>query len=60
MSYLFYVRVSCKEQYKLIFDVLPFVLSNGANQIVYVYITLLFPQHHESKEGRHKVTNCYK
>jgi hypothetical protein len=42
--------MSWKEQYKLIFDVLPFVLSNGADQIVYVYITLLFSQHHDSKE----------
>jgi len=38
---IFYVRVSWKELYKLIFDVLPFVLSNGANKILYVYITLL-------------------
>jgi len=38
---IFYVRMSWKEHYKLISDVLPFVLSNGEDKILYVYIILL-------------------
>ena len=48
---IFYVRVCWNEHYRLIFDVLPFVLSNGADQIVYVYITLLWPASWYSGQG---------